>query len=593
MKLTEHRCGWDKTCPPLTPWYVQFSNPIDLKAFDKKMIKVDPELPGMKITTSGQSITLSGRAKGKTTYKVTFASAVPDVFEQTLGKDETVTFDVGPAVPALFAEDKEMMVSDPSGGGKVPVFSVNQPGIRVRLYAVKPEDFRRYQEWRQKWDYEQKNPEPPGRLMLTTTIKPSGAADALAETPIDLAPALTKGVGQVIVIAEGTAPPRYPGQRDWFRSWVQVTGIGLDAFVDHGEALAWTTSLSTGAPLGGVEVGVASGMAPVKSSADGLARLQLAMTGEVLTARVGNDVAFITDPYGQSFKKSDHTDQVRWFVFDDRKTYKPGEEVRIKGWVRRAGMGKGGDLGFVTGAKSATWTVTDPRNNEIGKGTSTLDASGGLDATFKLPDAANLGYAQVHLHLEGASGVENVDHTHGFSVQEFRRPEFEVNAQAPAGPHYVGGNTVATVAATYYAGGGLPSAQVDWRVSRSDASFTPPNRSEYSFGRGPLGWGWMQARARSSKKRGAGQDEPPPTTETWTSKTDALGKHRLRIDFDALDPPYAMDLALQASVTDVNRQAWTAQASVLVHPASEYVGLKQQKSFVRAGESIQVDAIVV
>ena len=53
-----------------------------------------------------------------------------------------------------------------------------------------------------------------------------------------------------------------------------------------------------------------------------------------------------------------------------------------------------------------------------------------------------------------------------------------------------------------------------------------------------------------------------------------------------------MSLNLQASVVDVNRQQWTATATLLVHPASLYVGLKAEKPFIQPGASFEIDAIV-
>ncbi len=44
-----------------------------------------------------------------------------------------------------------------------------------------------------------------------------------------------------------------------------------------------------------------------------------------------------------------------------------------------------------------TWSVKDPRNNEIAKGTGNLNAFGAFDFKFKLPDNANLGYARIDL----------------------------------------------------------------------------------------------------------------------------------------------------------------------------------------------------
>ena len=44
---------------------------------------------------------------------------------------------------------------------------------------------------------------------------------------------------------------------------------------------------------------------------------------------------------------------LRWYVFDDRQMYKPGEEVHLKGWMRRIGGKQDGDVGLVGSAVSA------------------------------------------------------------------------------------------------------------------------------------------------------------------------------------------------------------------------------------------------
>ncbi|HEY8187296.1 MAG TPA: alpha-2-macroglobulin family protein [Pyrinomonadaceae bacterium] len=48
----------------------------------------------------------------------------------------------------------------------------------------------------------------------------------------------------------------------------------------------------------------------------------------------------------------------------------------------------------------------------------------------------------------------------------------------------------------------------------------------------------------------------------------------------------------QASVTDVNRQAWTATTAMLVHPADLYVGLRSDRLFVQQSEPLVIQSIV-
>src|SRR5205085_4020663 len=167
-----------------------------------------------------------------------------------------------------------------------------------------------------------------------------------------------------------------------------------------------------------------------------------------------------------------------------------------------------------------------------------------------------------------------------FQVQEFRRPEFEVTTHADEGPHFVGGHAQATVQASYYAGGGLANSEVNWRVTATPAQFTPPNRGDYTFGKWTPWWENIYV-SRANEN-----------TQTFKGTTDAAGKHTLRIDFDSVNPPQPSTVTAEASVTDVNRQTWTSNTTILVHPADLYVGLRSERLFVEQGEPLVVASIV-
>jgi hypothetical protein len=57
-----------------------------------------------------------------------------------------------------------------------------------------------------------------------------------------------------------------------------------------------------------------------------------------------------------------------------------------------------------------------------------------------------------------------------------------VKAAASEGPYLAGGSATVTVAASYYAGGALPGAEVGWNVVARAGSFRPPNREGFAFG---------------------------------------------------------------------------------------------------------------
>ncbi len=587
LTVTRSQCsygyGGKETCPPLSPFSIWFSNPIDMKTFDKAMVSITPEVPGLKVEVHGNMMMLRGRTKGRTHYDVMIKGGIGDVHQQTMGQDAKVSFDVGSAEPALFGAESDMVVLDPVAKKDYTVYSINEPGLRTRVYAVRPEDWDRYVAFNQEWERPRKLA-PPGRLVYDKQITPRKAPDELVATPIDISGAMTGGVGHALVIVEPTRAMPKGWHRPEVHVWVQSTALGLDAMIENDQVTGWATKLADGAPEAGVDVQLL-GASSAKTDAQGLARVPLVdKPGRLVVGRKGADSVIVPERYWgtHEYVKRTRLDQVRWLVFDDRGIYKPGEEVRFKGWVRKAGMNRGGDLDAIPNVegKEVTWRVRDVRWAEIGKGSVKLDAHGGFDFAYKLPGNANLGQAHVEMRLEGV-GLEANDAQHAFEVQEFRRPEFEVTAKSSEGPHLVGEHAIATVSATYYSGGGLPNAPVHWNVTRSTGSYTPPNRGDYHFGPEPRSFWWWGPGPKDDVK-----------TETWSSVTNPQGVHRLRVDFDALEPSYPMSLALGVNVEDVNRQSWAGRTSMLVHPADHYVGLKLAKNFVREGEKLDVDLIV-
>jgi uncharacterized protein YfaS (alpha-2-macroglobulin family) len=309
----------------------------------------------------------------------------------------------------------------------------------------------------------------------------------------------------------------------------------------------------------------------------------------LLIAKRGKDTAFLpenTEYYWQdtgNWYKKGYSDSLRWFVFDDRRMYKPNEEVSVKGYIRKITGGKLGDVeGLDDAASGLTWSVKDPRNNEIAKGEGTLNAFGAFDFKFKLPDNTNLGYARIDLSTN--SSISGNTYSHQFQIQEFRRPEFEVTAKVETeAPHFVGGHAMLSVDAKYYAGGGLANAETNWTVTATPTNYTPPNRDDFTFGTW-VPW-WRNFDYSYGRPYGG-------VTQHFKGVTDASGRHLLKIDFDSVKPPRPYTITANAAVQDVNRQTWAGNTSLLVHPADLYVGIRTPRTFVQKGENINIESIV-
>ncbi|MDO9302593.1 MAG: MG2 domain-containing protein, partial [Anaerolineales bacterium] len=600
LRIEEHRCSWyDNKCPPLTPFSIRFNNPLDMDVFSEDMLKVDPEIPGMSVNVYGNSIEISGETAGQTTYIVTVSGRVQDVFGQQLGSDVKLKFKVDKAEPFLVNTGQNFLTLDPTASKAVfSVYAINYKKLNLKVYAVQPTDWPAYKQYLRDWQQTDAPPKMLGRLVEDKSLALELPDDALTQVDIDLSKYMDGNFGHFVLIVQPPAGIFESDNAKWQRfsqtiiTWAQVTQIGLDAYTDHSEMVAWATDLKNGAPLAGAQIQADKGGATVTSGKDGVARFDIPNGATYLIARNGADQAILPRStyfwYDDVWAASPPNDTLSWYVFDDRQMYRPGEEIHIKGWLRRIGGRQDGDVQLVgSGLRSINYQINDPFGNALGNGQVDVNALGGFDFAFTIPQATNLGAAQIYLTAAGSlGGLDGAQYSHQFQIQEFRRPEFEVTARnETSGPYFAGDHATLAVEAKYYAGGGLPNADVTWQVTTSAGNYSPPNWPDFTFGNWQPWWFYDYG------YQGNGGDTQ---TQTFNGKTDASGAHYLGIDFkqQGSKDPQPQSVSAQATVMDVNRQAWSSTTSLLVHPADVYIGLRSDSYFVEKGAPLKVDFIV-
>jgi hypothetical protein len=590
LRIANKYCG----CRPGEGFNIMFSNMLDEKTFSERMVTVQPAIPGMAVFVSGNGVHVSGDTRPSTRYTVRIDPALRDEFGQALGPSAAQTFDVGLPYAQLDGPGG-MMVLDPVGEPSITVRSVGHARLRLRIQRVEVGDWARFGAIRRPGTGAAVLPGRTVHERVITVDPPLGDGQELR---VDVSPALAGGLGQVVVAVEALDGGSADEREQAVYTWVQGTRIGVAAFSDPQDLLAWATSLVDGSPVAGAQVRLeragtsgTSGMSGTSGTsgttdARGLATLALPAwddSNALLVVQRGADVAILPKQYG-SWARNTPAPNAAWYAFTDRNLYRPGETVRFKGWVRRIERAKGGGLGLLQPgtSDSVAWTAFDARRNRIAQGTAALTALGGFDGRFEVPAGANLGGSVVELTLPRAEGsLAARSFSLEYAVQEFRRPEYTVSASAQEGPHFLGGSAEVTVRAAYFAGGPLAAAPVHWNVTATPGSYTPPGWDAWSFGDGA---GWL----RPLYYRGGGG-----RTETFDGATNAAGENVLRIAFTGADAPRPYTVRAEATVTDVNRQTWSASAGLLVHPSSVYAGLRTRRAWLAVGDSIDLDLIAV
>ncbi len=188
-------------------------------------------------------------------------------------------------------------------------------------------------------------------------------------------------------------------------SWVQCTRMCVDTLYSthNGDMLVWASQLVDGKPVPKAKI-----LAP--NSCSGKRCIDFKRWYRKLTFYLGttnDDGIKLFEKFGSApkgvvmcsldndvvFTPIDYTrnsfDTFNWFVFDDRKLYRPKEEVFIKGFARRVGRDEKMRVVPKFASGDIEYSFKDPRGAEISKGTLKFNEYGAFDLKLSLPGTYN------------------------------------------------------------------------------------------------------------------------------------------------------------------------------------------------------------
>ncbi|HNJ39547.1 MAG TPA: alpha-2-macroglobulin family protein, partial [Acidobacteriota bacterium] len=585
----------DSNWSGITNKVIQFSNALDNHSFRPEMVQVEPELEGKTVTLKDRILEVGGKFRRRTTYSITLSPEICDIYGQHLGKSKTMQITTQRASTELWLPAQDLLTLDPYGPPEFPVFTVNVKTFSLQLYQVEPSDWYAYLDLGTNPAAYRGQVIPPGLKKVDRQVVPKNDLDRLVETRIDLREALSGKVGHVLAVIKWSQYPTDPNYEKTHFLWIQITNLAADVTNEFYRLSVWVNRLDTGKPVPKAVVTLLPEGKSAQVDHHGQVRFQASTkkinkAGTILVQK-GPDSVIVIDSVnfhvgnqnwggGQSIPGPYFT----WYTVDDRKLYRPGESVHIKGWVRHLLPSAKGNMGQVRPfAKQVKYRVLDAFQTELATGTIHLSRLGGFECQFTLPDSCRLGVGQVVFELVTRYKKEAYDTkqtTHFFEIEEFRRPEYEVQVDVADGQHVIGTQASVQASVHYFTGNTLPNSQVNWTVTAISQPFTPPTWYDYQFGQ----WQSWHTAEEFNRKYTA--------SETCSGQVDARGQHQLKIDLDAVEPVVPMLVKTEASVTDINRTNISGRAEFLVHPATLYVGIRSQWNFAERGQDYPVELIV-
>lgn len=375
-------------------------------------------------------------------------------------------------------------------------------------------------------------------------------------------------------------------------TWFSVTDLGL--IVKHApeQSLVRAIDLITMKPVEGVTVQFVERVGNEillkdavgsKTGADGFATIKLpdkqaqkSSYDMVVLGKLGDLRAY----GGSNYWRSD-SDKYRVYFYTDRPVYRLGQTVSFKGIARRVEQNGFKNIGTNV---AVSVRVEDPDNSELWKGTLHTTDHGTFNGAVEIPKEGKTGAYQIQ-----ATFPDGTTDYQSFEVEQYRKPEYQVDVVAMDARVVAGGKAKFRVKATYYFGAPVTNARIKYSVYSSEdwglRYKLEPRPDYYSFFDG---WGseenYDYSYGGEYLSEGTAQTDETGEAiievETQPVKVDA----DTRFSYSAMERKYKVE----AEVTDISRLAVVNSGYVSVTPGDYAVFVDPKDYVIKVGDSVPV-----
>ncbi|MFN0146644.1 MAG: Ig-like domain-containing protein [Dehalococcoidia bacterium] len=574
--------------------YIQFSNPMDPDSLEGKISVSGFSAKEINdnLYTDELNASVNLRLRPSTQYTAAIAAGATDRYGQPL-PPYSWTFRTGGLESSLiFALPGQVATYSASQEPVLFFHTANMQSAVLNLYPLTKSERDSIQAANH-LSFKETPFQPSLPARRTWTVSLPGTPDEVVLNSTSLSGGGPLPKGDYYVRWNG---PR-PQERQEFMFTVVDTAIVLKEASD--ELLAWALDLDTGQPIANLVLtatGV-TGANQATTDASGLASFRLA-----------NDL----DPYGSTRWNSSRVVRAEaggrsgvansnWqagvelyqlglpidfgarryvgYLYTERPIYRPGEEVHFKGVVR---LDDDAAYTIPEAKPPIDVVVTSSQGKQLLREAVELNSVGTFAKSLKLPEGADTGDYGISLIWRATPNEFPVAGT-SFLVAEFKRPEFQVEVAA-AKPSYASGESIeASATASFFFGGAVSGAAVEWSVLSSPFAVQSKEFPFYSF----ADYDYFRYDIfNPSVVR-------DPVRANGTATTGADGVARFAVPAAIRGNEGAQQYTLSASVADTSGQVVAGSTTVSVHPASLYAGVRPAEYVATAGSPAEINLVTV
>ena len=609
-------------CPPdapcgLQPISLRLRNPVSAQQFRK--ITISPKPRYFAITDfndwgdGGREATLAGQFVPGTTYTVHVPAGMRDIYGQSIPGGATRQAVIAPR--ATLALSSASGILPPSHKQTVGVESRHVKSLHVRagvftdaeVAAIDP-------------NFDASTASFPARVIerdIPLTVSGKGDWSSVALDLDDLA-----GGARRPVLLEVSAADLVPRADEYgpptpVRGLFRLTDLGPVAIVSLPASSVQVLRLSSGAPVPKARVSRFDPRQPGKlldlgtTDANGL----LALPAELVLLEIDRPrgsaskpvkpppplrltvIDSTTDDHAhldlapaslyRNYRDDEPTDappalrpgeRLIARVVSERGVYRPGEKVRVVGWSALDTPFSRSNLGRVKTGTPVVFTLLDDFDKEVATHATHTTTEGKFWAELVVPAEAGLGRYTVHAKLLGQDIQASV------KVEDYRVPEYTVDAVARRGDILAGEQTTIDVHASYYFGGPVQIQRLTRATRCEYQRYRPPGLEDI--------WDVGEpSPSRNYRPWPVRVVEATPAVTTPAVNNPAVNNPGRRVVLDGgplddLRHPHRCITSLE--VQDASMQGIGAEAGFAVHPAAFYLALAAPRGYLEAEQRVRV-----
>lgn len=582
----------DTAASPYTDFTLFFNTPID-PATVMANLRMTPPFSPTQVYTYGAQIYpgdtsappgaayafhLNFGAQPSRDYRVEVGPDIADPYGNRTGQALDVRFRTAPLPPfAQLVMPDYIATYSAYVPTRIGISSVNMDSAAFTLYRLPIETLRQ--------PYVETGGLPENTVIRRWSVPLNTPLNAPTLSKIDLAEgggALAPGL-YLLLLSQGGNPPQ--------QHLLVVSNINVTLKAGQNDVLLWANDLQSGQPVAGLQFelfdDLNASLGTTTTDSDGVARLRLSRTeNRWVTALARQPFAGAASGWARGISPWDFglpgggfLQPIALHVYTDRPIYRPGQTVYFKGVLRNEN-----DAVFsLPQPGKAEVTIAGANGEQLFQQQLTLNANGAFDGSLQLPDGAALGLYSISVAYGGQGFSAN------FQVAAYRPPEFQVAVTTPAKEVVRGAPIDATAEVSYFFGGPVANAPVQWNVLADSYTFVPEWGGRYQWGDSDDPWRCWECWWRPSP--------PPQPILSGSGTTDAQGRLAISLPADLKDAhgvpiTDSVRLTIEASVTGRDNQVISGRSELIVHRGQIAIGLASRSYVGQAGEEQTIDLAV-